>query len=98
MDRSDDEPDPAPPRPSGGGCGCSALTWPPTTSRGTPIDYEFLYFRGDAFQYRLRAERRKAQPPDVPDTPATPAAATPAPKRAGAARTRKPASKGNPNA
>ncbi|WP_439686545.1 HTH gntR-type domain-containing protein [Cupriavidus oxalaticus] len=65
-------------------------------ARGTPIDYEFLYFRGDAFQYRLRAERHKAQPPDAPVTQGTPA--TPAPKRAGAARTRKPASKGTPNA
>jgi GntR family transcriptional regulator len=27
---------------------------------GTPIDYEYLYFRGDAFQYRLRTDRRKA--------------------------------------
>lgn len=28
---------------------------------GTPIDYEHLYFRGDAFQYRLRIDRRKAK-------------------------------------
>jgi GntR family transcriptional regulator len=27
---------------------------------GTPIDYEYLYFRGDAFQYRMRIDRRKA--------------------------------------
>jgi GntR family transcriptional regulator len=26
---------------------------------GTPIDYEYLYFRGDAFQYRLRIDREK---------------------------------------
>ena len=26
---------------------------------GTPIDYEFLYFRGDAFQYRFRIDRQK---------------------------------------
>jgi GntR family transcriptional regulator len=29
-------------------------------AKGKPIDYEFLYFRGDAFQYRLRAERQTA--------------------------------------
>nr|WP_207951239.1 hypothetical protein [Cupriavidus sp. L7L] len=55
---------------------------------GGRVDYEFLYFRGDAFQYRLRAERHKAELPT-----SQPAPATPAPKR-----TRKPASKGNPNA
>ncbi|MBN3854931.1 GntR family transcriptional regulator [Paraburkholderia sp. Ac-20340] len=27
---------------------------------GTPIDYEYLYFRGDAFQYRLRVDREKS--------------------------------------
>ncbi|MCA8425536.1 GntR family transcriptional regulator [Burkholderia seminalis] len=26
---------------------------------GAPIDYEYLYFRGDAFQYRLRIDRQK---------------------------------------
>ncbi len=26
---------------------------------GAPIDYEYLYFRGDAFQYRLRVDREK---------------------------------------
>jgi GntR family transcriptional regulator len=26
---------------------------------GVPIDYEYLYFRGDAFQYRLRTDRQK---------------------------------------
>ncbi|MGI4813828.1 MAG: GntR family transcriptional regulator [Janthinobacterium lividum] len=28
---------------------------------GTPIDYEYLYFRGDAFQYRLRIDREKTR-------------------------------------
>jgi GntR family transcriptional regulator len=28
--------------------------------QGRPVDYEFLYFRGDAFQYRVRSERRTA--------------------------------------
>ena len=28
------------------------------TADGTPLDFEFLYYRGDAFQYRLRIERR----------------------------------------
>ncbi|MBI3562008.1 MAG: GntR family transcriptional regulator [Gammaproteobacteria bacterium] len=27
------------------------------TTDGTPLDYEHLYYRGDAFQYRLRIER-----------------------------------------
>ncbi|HEX7914077.1 MAG TPA: GntR family transcriptional regulator, partial [Paraburkholderia sp.] len=27
---------------------------------GTPIDYEHLYFRGDAFQYRFRIDREKS--------------------------------------
>jgi GntR family transcriptional regulator len=30
-------------------------------ARGTPIDYEYLYFRGDAFQYRLRVDREKSR-------------------------------------
>jgi GntR family transcriptional regulator len=30
-------------------------------ARGTPVDYEYLYFRGDAFQYRLRVDRAKAR-------------------------------------
>ncbi|PFH13363.1 GntR family transcriptional regulator [Burkholderia sp. JKS000303] len=30
---------------------------------GTPIDYEYLYFRGDAFQYRLRIDRQKNRQP-----------------------------------
>ena len=28
---------------------------------GRPVDYEFLYFRADTFQYRLRAERQPAR-------------------------------------
>ncbi|WGY67240.1 GntR family transcriptional regulator [Burkholderia cepacia] len=28
---------------------------------GAPIDYEYLYFRGDAFQYRLRIDRQKTR-------------------------------------
>ena len=31
------------------------------TADNTPLDFEYLYFRGDAFQYRLRIERRSAQ-------------------------------------
>ena len=27
---------------------------------GQPIDFEYLYFRGDAFQYRLQIERQAA--------------------------------------
>jgi len=27
------------------------------TTAGTPLDFEYLYYRGDAFQYRLRIER-----------------------------------------
>ncbi|KUY70880.1 GntR family transcriptional regulator [Burkholderia sp. RF4-BP95] len=30
---------------------------------GAPIDYEHLYFRGDAFQYRLRIDRQKTHQP-----------------------------------
>jgi transcriptional regulator, GntR family len=26
---------------------------------GTPLDFEHLYYRGDAFQYRLRIDRQK---------------------------------------
>lgn len=55
-------------------------------AQGMPIDYEFLYFRGDAFQYRLRADRHKAAP------------ATNVNHTAGRARPRKPASKGKPSA
>lgn len=32
-------------------------------AQGTPIDFEYLYFRGDAFQYRLRVDREKAAQP-----------------------------------
>lgn len=28
---------------------------------GNPIDYEYLYFRGDAFQYRMRVDRQKTR-------------------------------------
>lgn len=27
------------------------------TAEGRPIDFEYLYYRGDAFQYRMRIER-----------------------------------------
>jgi GntR family transcriptional regulator len=27
------------------------------TAEGTPIDYEHLYYRGDAFQYKVRVDR-----------------------------------------
>lgn len=30
-------------------------------SQGQALDYEFLYFRGDTFQYRLRVDRHRAQ-------------------------------------
>lgn len=30
------------------------------TQDGRPIDYEFLYYRGDAFQYRMRIDRQGA--------------------------------------
>lgn len=29
------------------------------TAAGEPIDFEFLYYRGDAFQYRLRIDRQR---------------------------------------
>jgi GntR family transcriptional regulator len=29
------------------------------TDDGTPLDFEYLYYRGDAFQYRLRIDRHK---------------------------------------
>lgn len=31
------------------------------SAEGRPIDYETICFRGDAFQYRLRAERKRAR-------------------------------------
>lgn len=33
------------------------------TSDGTPIDYEHLYYRGDAFQYKVRVDRVPLQTP-----------------------------------
>lgn len=33
---------------------CERLTW---TRGGEPIDFEYLYYRGNAFRYQLRAER-----------------------------------------
>ncbi len=30
------------------------------TADGTPLDFEHLYYRGDAFQYRLRIDRQKS--------------------------------------
>lgn len=38
------------------------------TANDTPIDFEFLYFRGDAFQYRLRIERSTAPARPRPQT------------------------------
>lgn len=37
---------------------------------GRPIDFEYLYFRGDAFQYRLRVDRQKNAPEARPHEPA----------------------------
>jgi GntR family transcriptional regulator len=37
------------------------------TADRSPLDFEFLYYRGDAFQYRLRIERR-AEPAAAPHT------------------------------
>ena len=30
------------------------------TADGKPLDFEYLYYRGDAFQYRVRVERGSA--------------------------------------
>jgi GntR family transcriptional regulator len=30
------------------------------TESGAPLDFEYLYYRGDAFQYRLRIDRQRA--------------------------------------
>ena len=30
---------------------------------GTPVDFEYLYYRGDAFQYRLRIDRQRHERP-----------------------------------
>lgn len=32
------------------------------TAGGTPLDFEYLFYRGDSFQYRLRVERRTRYP------------------------------------
>ena len=32
------------------------------TADGAPLDFEHLYYRGDAFQYRLRIDRQKGAP------------------------------------
>ena len=32
---------------------------------GNPVDYEFLYFRADSFQYRLRVDRSRDPTPRV---------------------------------
>ena len=39
------------------------------TAAGQPLDFEYLYFRGDAFQYRLQIERHSATAA-APTTPA----------------------------
>lgn len=31
------------------------------TESGSPLDFEYLYYRGDAFQYRLRIDRQRAE-------------------------------------
>jgi GntR family transcriptional regulator len=36
------------------------------TADGTPIDYEHLYYRGDAFQYKVRVERTTPEAPLAP--------------------------------
>lgn len=36
------------------------------TAEGRPLDFEYLYYRGDAFQYRVNIERRAAQLPERP--------------------------------
>lgn len=33
---------------------------------GRPIDFEYLYYRGDAFQYRMRIERHAERQPHTP--------------------------------
>jgi GntR family transcriptional regulator len=33
------------------------------TAAGTPVDYEHLYYRGDAFQYKVRVDRAPLQQP-----------------------------------
>lgn len=36
------------------------------TAYGKPLDFEYLYFRGDAFQYRLQISRRLGETPSHP--------------------------------
>lgn len=36
------------------------------TAEHQPLDFEYLYYRGDAFQYRLRVERRASGPSAEP--------------------------------
>lgn len=40
------------------------------TATGKPLDFEYLYFRGDAFQYRLQIARRAANAPVASQEPA----------------------------
>lgn len=35
------------------------------TAAGQPIDFEFLYYRGDAFQYRFRIDRQRLDSPKI---------------------------------
>ncbi|HEY8938619.1 MAG TPA: GntR family transcriptional regulator [Cellvibrio sp.] len=35
------------------------------TAVGQPIDFEFLYYRGDAFQYRFRIDRQRLDSPKI---------------------------------
>ncbi len=35
------------------------------TAAGQPIDFEFLYYRGDAFQYRFRIDRQRLDNPKI---------------------------------
>ncbi len=34
------------------------------TEQGSPLDFEYLYYRGDAFQYRLRIDRQRGRSSD----------------------------------
>lgn len=43
------------------------------TAEGQPLDFEYLYFRGDAFQYRLQIERHATAPAIPQKATATPA-------------------------
>ena len=36
------------------------------TADGAPVDYEHLYYRGDAFQYKVRVERTTPEAPSAP--------------------------------